>query len=482
MSYLVLARKYRPKNFSEMVGQSHVVQALGNALGTGRLHHAYLFTGTRGVGKTTVSRILAKSLNCTGIDGQGGITAEPCGVCDACRDIDSGRFVDYTELDAASNRGVDEIAQLDEASVRIMLGSVDRSYVFRLLDALARGDGRTIVETSEVLRLNGLSAASTLEEMATVLQRMAVLQAVPGMGAGDDDNDPEIVETARLAQFMPADETQLLYSLCLHGRGELGLAPDEYAALTMVLLRLLAFKPADTGASPAPARPGTAPGSAAEPGKKPLPEPAAQPQAPSPHVSAAELPTVAPALPVRPAPALQENYQSNRPIVQAEYAQAAINSEAVAEVRTAQTAVPVVPRAAVSLQDAALGDSWSQIVNQLVAAEAIAALTRELALQSELCRRDGAVWVLRVERESLSQPAAREKLQTALQAALNDTALTLSVEIGTVSDTPARRNSAALAERQREAEALIHNDPFVQDMIRNWGAKIVPGSIKSVSP
>ena len=613
MSYLVLARKYRPKNFSEMVGQSHVVQALGNALGTGRLHHAYLFTGTRGVGKTTVSRILAKSLNCTGLDGQGGITAEPCGVCEACRDIDSGRFVDYTELDAASNRGVDEIAQLleqavykpvvgrfkvfmidevhmltntafnamlktleeppdylkfvlattdpqkvpatvlsrclqfnlrpmapdtvrehlvqvlalenvqaepqalrllsraargsmrdalsltdqaiafgsgqlDEASVRVMLGSVDRSYVFRLLDALARGDGRTIVETSEVLRLNGLSAASTLEEMATVLQRMAVLQAVPGMGAGDDDSDPEIAETARLAQFMPADETQLLYSLCLHGRGELGLAPDEYAALTMVLLRLLAFKPADAGAagaSPASARPATAPGSAAEPGKKPLSEPAAQPQAVSPQGSATALPVVAPAtpaLPVRPAPALQENYQSKRPIAHAGYAQAAINSEATLEAPAVQVAVPAALSDAISLQDAALGDSWSQIVNQLVAAEAIAALARELALQSELCSRDDSVWVVRVERESLSQPAAREKLQAALQAALNDTALTLSVEIGTVSDTPARRNSAALAERQLAAEALIHNDPFVQDMIRNWGAKIVPGSIKSVSP
>ena len=613
MSYLVLARKYRPKNFSEMVGQSHVVQALGNALGTGRLHHAYLFTGTRGVGKTTVSRILAKSLNCTGLDGQGGITAEPCGVCEACRDIDSGRFVDYTELDAASNRGVDEIAQLleqavykpvvgrfkvfmidevhmltntafnamlktleeppdylkfvlattdpqkvpatvlsrclqfnlrpmapetvrehlvqvlalenvqaepqalrllsraargsmrdalsltdqaiafgsgqlDEASVRVMLGSVDRSYVFRLLDALARGDGRTIVETSEVLRLNGLSAASTLEEMATVLQRMAVLQAVPGMGAGDDDNDPEIAETARLAQFMPADETQLLYSLCLHGRGELGLAPDEYAALTMVLLRLLAFKPADAGvavASSASARPATVPGSAAEPAKKPLPEPAAPPQAVSPQGSAAALPVVAqatPAPPVMPAPALQENYQSNRPIVQAGYAQAAINSEAAADVPAAQVAVPAAPSPAISLEQASLGDDWSQIVNQLIAAESIAALTRELALQSELCRRDSAVWVLRVERESLSQPAAREKLQTALQTALNDTALTLSVEIGAASDTPARRNSAALAERQRDAEALIHNDPFVQDMIRNWGAKIVPGSIKSVSP
>ena len=613
MSYLVLARKYRPKNFSEMVGQSHVVQALGNALETGRLHHAYLFTGTRGVGKTTVSRILAKSLNCTGLDGQGGITAEPCGVCDACRDIDSGRFVDYTELDAASNRGVDEIAQLleqavykpvvgrfkvfmidevhmltntafnamlktleeppdylkfvlattdpqkvpatvlsrclqfnlrpmapetvrehlvqvlaaehvqaepqalrllsraargsmrdalsltdqaiafgsgrlDEASVRVMLGSVDRSYVFRLLDALARGDGRTIVETSEVLRLNGLSAASTLEEMATVLQRMAVLQAVPGMGAGDDDNDPEIAETARLAQFMPPDETQLLYSLCLHGRGELGLAPDEYAGLTMVLLRLLAFKPANAdaaGASPASARPATLPGSAAAPGKKPLSEPAA-PLAP--HVSAAALRAVAPATlatpapPVMPAPDLEENYQSNTPIAQAGYAQAAINSEAVAEVPAAQFAVSAAPSPAVALQEVSLGDDWSQIVNQLVATEAIAALTRELALQSELCRRDSAGWVLRVERESLSQPAAREKLQTALQNALNNTALTLSVELGAVSDTPARRNSAALAERQRVAEALIHNDPFVQDMIRNWGAKIVPGSIKSISP
>ena len=112
MSHVVLARKYRPRSFAQMVGQAHVVQALGNALRSGRLHHAYLFTGTRGVGKTTVSRILAKSLNCTGPDGQGGITAQPCGQCQPCRDIDSGRFVDYVELDAASNRGVEEISQL----------------------------------------------------------------------------------------------------------------------------------------------------------------------------------------------------------------------------------------------------------------------------------------------------------------------------------------------------------------------------------
>src|SRR3954471_3232163 len=117
MSYLVLARKYRPRNFETLVGQPHVVQALANALTQQRLHHAYLFTGTRGVGKTTISRILAKALNCTGPDGHGGITAHPCGVCDACREIDSGRYIDYVELDAASNRGVDEISQLLDQSV-----------------------------------------------------------------------------------------------------------------------------------------------------------------------------------------------------------------------------------------------------------------------------------------------------------------------------------------------------------------------------
>ncbi|PRC92958.1 DNA polymerase III subunit gamma/tau [Solimicrobium silvestre] len=112
MSYQVLARKYRPKSFQTLVGQEHVVRALTHALEQQRLHHAYLFTGTRGVGKTTLSRILAKSLNC-----ETGITANPCGVCDACVAIDAGRFVDYIEMDAASNRGVDEMAQLLEQAV-----------------------------------------------------------------------------------------------------------------------------------------------------------------------------------------------------------------------------------------------------------------------------------------------------------------------------------------------------------------------------
>jgi DNA polymerase-3 subunit gamma/tau len=155
--------------------------------------------------------------------------------------------------------------RLDEATVRQMLGSVDRSHVFRLVGALAAGDGAEVVETCEGLRRLGLSAASTLEEMSAVLQKMAVMQAVPS--AASAPQDEEAAETARLAGLLPADETQLLYSLCLHGRAELGLAPDEYAALTLVLLRLLAFKP---GGHPGQ---GTAHGAGASAEKKTSAEP-----------------------------------------------------------------------------------------------------------------------------------------------------------------------------------------------------------------
>ncbi|HEN47149.1 MAG TPA: DNA polymerase III subunit gamma/tau, partial [Mizugakiibacter sp.] len=109
MSYQVLARKWRPRRFAELVGQEHVVRALMHSLDSGRMHHAYLFTGTRGVGKTTIARIFAKSLNCAK-----GVSAEPCGECSVCRSVDEGRFIDLLEIDAASNTGVDDVRELIE--------------------------------------------------------------------------------------------------------------------------------------------------------------------------------------------------------------------------------------------------------------------------------------------------------------------------------------------------------------------------------
>ncbi|MGK5016524.1 DNA polymerase III subunit gamma/tau [Janthinobacterium sp. HLS12-2] len=375
MSYQVLARKYRPKNFETLVGQEHVVRALTHALHSGRLHHAYLFTGTRGVGKTTLSRILAKSLNCIGPDGTGGITAQPCGVCVACTAIDAGRFVDYIEMDAASNRGVDEMAQLleqavyapsnarfkvymidevhmltnhafnsmlktleeppehvkfilattdpqkipvtvlsrclqfnlkqmppghiishldnilgqegiafeqpalrllaqgahgsmrdalsltDQAiayaagavtldAVQGMLGALDQSYLVRLLDALAQQDGADLLAVADEMASRSLSYNGALQDLGTLLHRIALAQTVP---AALPQDLPEYADIVRLAGAFDAEEVQLFYQIAVHGRNELGLAPDEYAGFTMTLLRMLAFRPGIGGADGVPA-------------------------------------------------------------------------------------------------------------------------------------------------------------------------------------------------------------------------------------
>ncbi|MGF6771335.1 DNA polymerase-3 subunit gamma/tau [Paraburkholderia sp. GAS199] len=373
MTYQVLARKWRPKDFASLVGQEHVVRALTHALDGGRLHHAYLFTGTRGVGKTTLSRIFAKALNC-----ETGVTSTPCGVCRACREIDEGRFVDYVEMDAASNRGVDEMAalleravyapvdarfkvymidevhmltnhafnamlktleeppshvkfilattdpqkipvtvlsrclqfnlkqmpaghivshlehilgeekvpfdvqalrllaraadgsmrdalsltdqaiaysanQVDEEAVRGMLGALDQSYLIRLLDSLADGDGAAVLAVAEEMALRSLSFSTALQDLASLLHRIAWAQFAPSSVL---EEWPEAADLRRFAEALSAEQVQLFYQIATIGRSELGLAPDEFAGFTMTLLRMLAFEPAPTGGGGgAPARP-----------------------------------------------------------------------------------------------------------------------------------------------------------------------------------------------------------------------------------
>ena len=568
MSYLVLARKYRPKTFTEMVGQEHVVQALTNALTSQRLHHAYLFTGTRGVGKTTVSRILAKSLNCLGADGQGGITASPCGVCEACTAIDAGRFVDYTELDAASNRGVDEVQQLleqavykpvqgrfkvfmidevhmltntafnamlktleeppeylkfvlattdpqkvpvtvlsrclqfnlrpmapetvrahletilaaenierepaalrllaknahgsmrdglsltdqaiafgdgalKEAQVRQMLGAVDGRYILDLIGCLARGEGATVIATVRNLQDAGLNAASTLEQMTDVLHRMMVSQTTSQMGGKTSapESDDEDTTIASLATQMPADEIQLLYSICLHGKADLGLASDEYAALTMILLRLLAFKPKKA-----------VDGSAAEPSKKPE---MLEVRAPPPQVTVRPEPVRPAALPVRIQP---------EPMTDSK-------TEILAQPKTVLP-VPVV------VEFTSLGDIWFSHVKSLLGNETVVALVRELALQSQLVAQMNEIWTLQIDNVLLTNSGLLEKLEMALKMQIPS--VSLQVQSGAVVDTPARRLAHLAAERQAQAEALITGDAAVQQLMREFDAKIVPGSIKPI--
>ena len=200
VSTLVLARKYRPRNFAQMAGQEHVVRALGNALRSGRLHHAYLFTGTRGIGKTTVSRILAKSLNCTGTDGQGGITAEPCGVCAACTQIDADRYIDYIELDAASNRSIDEVRDLIERAA--YKPSVGRFKVFMIDEAhqLTKDAFNALLKTLEEPPdyLKFVLATTDPERMLpTVLSRCLQFNLRP--------LSPEVVRS-HLAQVLQAEQ------------------------------------------------------------------------------------------------------------------------------------------------------------------------------------------------------------------------------------------------------------------------------------
>ena len=592
------------------------MQALANALKQRRLHHAYLFTGTRGVGKTTVSRILAKSLNCVGLDGSGDITAQPCGVCAACSEIDAGRFVDYVELDAASNRGVDEISQLlaqavykpvlgrfkvymidevhmlsttafnamlktleeppdylkfvlattdpqkvpatvlsrclqfnlrpmapqtilehlthvlgeeaipsepvalrllaraargsmrdalsltdqaiafgagnlSEDSVRRMLGAVDSGHAVRLVEAISRRDGAALVARVNALRAQGLSAAGTLDELCELLQRMAVEQAVAG---AEDAGEPGAADVRRLATVLPADETQLLYSIVLHGRADLAVSPDEYSGLVMILLRMLAFSPC------------------AEPQDRPTAGPMIEPaaaSASSPKAGTYSVPirstAVSAVAPARTLPTLAQGPTTPTPMKAAASPAIPMGGSREAALSTnsgvpAALRIPVQPvdspAASAEVSDSSpaagrsptlscnglLGDRWFAVVRQLIDAGAISAMVRELAMQAQCVAIDEqgspSVWQLRVERDMLRAPAQVDKLQHALGALLQ-VPVRIEVELGVADDSPARREQAERERAQREAELLIENDPVVRSLLSEFkGARIVPGSIK----
>ena len=459
MTYLVLARKWRPRSFDTLVGQDHVVRALTHALDTQRLHHAWLFTGTRGVGKTTLSRILAKSLNC-----ETGITSKPCGVCRACTEIDAGRFVDYLELDAASNRGVEEMTQLleqavyapgagrfkvymidevhmltghafnamlktleeppphvkfilattdpqkipvtvlsrclqfnlkqmpadsivghlqavlgeeqvgfevpalrligqaasgsmrdalsltdqaiaysagnlTEDAVRGMLGTIDQRHLVRLLDALSTGDAKGVLAVADELATRGLSYAGALADLAVLLSRVAIEQRVSGVMPAED---PLAVDIARLAQSLHPDAVQLFYSVAVHSRGELTLAPDEYAGFIMACLRMLALN-GDAGPQTAIEAPATPARQTAEPAVAAAQPPQAAPVAAAP-VAQPAAPTSAPA-PSAPVSAPQANV--------APAPAAAPVAVAPAPVAAPPVAAPVAAPVATSTQPAA---------------------------------------------------------------------------------------------------------------------------------
>jgi DNA polymerase-3 subunit gamma/tau len=550
MSYQVLARKWRPRDFSTLVGQEHVVRALSHALTENRLHHAYLFTGTRGVGKTTLSRILAKALNCTGPDGQGGITATPCGVCDACTAIDAGRFVDYIEMDAASNRGVDEMVQLleramyapsnarfkvymidevhqlsahafnamlktleeppdyvkfilattdpqkvpvtvlsrclqfnlkqmtpagiaermaeilaaeaidaetaalrmlaqaargsmrdglsllDQAiayaagtvtldAVRAMLGAIDQGTLVRVLDAIAARDPKQALAISDEMSERSLSLAQAMRDLASLLHRIALAQQVPD---AVPDDEAEAADIRRLAGTLAPDEVQLYYQVALHGRNDMHLAPDEYAGFTMALLRMLAFAPAPIGDAK-PAAPRAAPLVA-----QAAPRTSASTSRANPPASRAAAPAARPALP------------------------------AAAPTETASPAVAPT----------AFDGDWPALVGRLK----VVGLVKELASRSELVSHEGDAMRLRVPLKTLLDAGTLDKLRAAVSAALGRP-IRLAADVGTTAGpTAAGIAEQARAERQRQAEEAIYADPFVRELIDNFGASVDPASIR----
>ena len=572
MTYLVLARKWRPRSFETLIGQDHVVRALSHALSTKRLHHAWLFTGTRGVGKTTLSRLLAKALNC-----ELGITEKPCGTCRACVEIDEGRFVDYLELDAASNRGVDEMTQLleqavyapssgrfkvymidevhmlsghafnamlktleeppphvkfilattdpqkipptvlsrclqfnlkqmppiavaehlnvvltaeevafepaalkligqaaagsmrdalsltdqaiafsagnmTEESVRTMLGNVDQTHLIRLIDALAQQKPHHVLAIADEFAQRGLSMRTALADLAILLSRIAITQRIP---ASTDAQDPVYADIQRLAQTVSADVVQVLYTVAVHSRQELTLAPDEYAGFVMTCLRMLSL--CEGQSSPVPTG-GTSDGSLA-----------AKPYIDAGHslVQQDKLAQVSPA---------------------------AIDAETVMPVKVVPVVVTpteTVPDASISIMGAltepttvepitfTVPDEWPNFVGSLP----LSGLALQLARQSECLSVQPHALALRIPSQALAQGPHAERLLAVLKQALG-AHVEVNITVGEfVTGVSAHKiDEKNKQARQLQAEEMVAQDPFVQTLVRDFDAQVIPGSIQPVPP
>ncbi|SFO16849.1 DNA polymerase-3 subunit gamma/tau [Nitrosospira briensis] len=545
----VLARKWRPRSFSELTGQDHVVKALANALEQKRLHHAYLFTGTRGIGKTTIARILAKALNC-----QTGITATPCGICSACMEIDGGRFVDLIEMDAASNTQVEKMRELlenalyaptvarykvyiidevhmlsksafnamlktleeppehvkfilattdpqkipvtvlsrclqfnlkqipppliashlkhvlekehigcdaaslqllahsaqgsmrdalsildqaiafgggkiEEAGVRGMLGAIDQSYLYDLLSALALKDGARMLAIANAMETRGLSFDMALQDLATLLHRLALAQIVP---AAIGEDTPDRARLLELAGTFLAEDIQLFYQIAIHGRDDLSRAPDEYAGFTMTLMRMLAFVPEEIAAE----------------GK------------------GAAMPVEKTAAPIVRSNSCKEPGVDKKP-------------DADTEVKYSPSPFPEPPPAAQPDFDInSFSSGWVSMVNQLK----LSGMTKMLAQHCEVKNvspNEIEFCVPEVHKHLLDK-AYQGRMQAALREHLG-TPVRLKFSVGVITGiTAAELVNREKQEKQSQAIAAIESDPFVRDMVEHFDAKLIVSSIKPI--
>ena len=566
MTYQVLARKWRPKAFADMVGQQHVVRALGNALDRDQLHHAYLFTGTRGVGKTTLARILAKALNC-----ERGVSSTPCGACGACTEIDGGRFVDLLEVDAASRTKVDQTRELlenvpyapargrfkvylidevhmfsghsfnallktleeppphvkfllattdpqkvpvtvlsrclqfnlrrllpeeirarlqqvletegldhepaalgllaraadgsmrdglslldqaiafsggrvTEAEVRTMLGSLSGELGLGLVAALADGDGARLL--AEVERINNLTPdfGELLKELIGLLHRIALFQQVPGLIPADD---PERAQIAALAERLAPEDVQLYYQIALTGQQDLSLAPDPRVGFEMVLLRALAFRPAESnwGATSSATPALGAPTSECQP------KPAKRSGTTSGTTSGTARDKT-PATGASPDPRPSPTPAAKTPV----------DEPSAAGVRDSAT------------PELACAADWHRLVDGLQVGGIASQLAHNCTL---LAWRDGRLTLaLDPAAEQLRARGTEQRLREALEGVLGKP---VQLDIQTArpqQETPAQRRAREGEERQCSAQEAMDNDPVVLGLREQLDAQWVPGSVQ----